>query len=153
MEFSVAGGGVLDGGVQFAAPVPRVAGDYDSDFDVDSQDLLFFLGVWTGALDVGNPDVAAPRGDLTGDSDVDSDDLLLFLGSWTGALNAHPELISSLARISLDPNAVIRGEDGVMARSALAAAVPEPTGLAASIVCTLTLVGRLRKRTYGPTDN
>lgn len=111
----------ITGGVLFRVASPILLGDYDTDRDVDSADLVRFLEAWTGALEQGDPAVAFPNGDLTSDLDVDSEDLVVFLSSWTGTLNAG--------------------------RQSLAAAqtVPEPGSSLLVLAATAPLIGRLRK--------
>ena len=67
-------------------------GDYDSDHDVDAEDLLTLIGHWTGPLEPlsGNRDFTS--GDADFDWDVDSNDLVVFLGAWTGIQGAQSNL-------------------------------------------------------------
>ncbi|MFO0912612.1 MAG: PA14 domain-containing protein [Pirellulales bacterium] len=65
-----------------------VLGDFDSDGDVDSDDLLDFLVNWTGS-DYPAADKTWDDGDSDEDGDVDSADTLVFLSNWTGALSAE----------------------------------------------------------------
>lgn len=61
-------------------------GDLDRDNDVDSSDLVSFLGYWTGEGGLANQLRDFNNGDCDGDSDVDSSDMLELIGNWTGAL-------------------------------------------------------------------
>jgi hypothetical protein len=61
-----------------------MAGDLDGDRDVDSADLLSFLGNWTGS-EYSGPLLQLTDGEMDGDGDIDTADLLGFLAAWTGA--------------------------------------------------------------------
>lgn len=54
-------------------PASTCPGDFDSDADTDSDDIILFFSAWDSG------DNAA---DVDGDEDVDSDDVLVFFGSW-----------------------------------------------------------------------
>lgn len=56
----------------------QTPGDIDGDGDIDTTDLLLFLGVW-GPCD----DCANCFADLDGDCDVGTNDLIILLGSWS----------------------------------------------------------------------
>lgn len=68
------------------ASIPMFAcGDFDTDLDVDSSDLVEFLTAWTGE---GGTGATPGRGDCDADGDVDSADLVGFLTDWTGSAGA-----------------------------------------------------------------
>ncbi len=50
-------------------------GDFDSDADTDSDDVVGFFGAW---------DNGQSSGDADGDCDTDSDDIIAFFNSWDG---------------------------------------------------------------------
>lgn len=97
---------IIDPGVQSPGPLGlrvyaaaegrTLLGDADADADVDSADLLGFLGDWTGQLD---PPAGRwhSRSDTDRDADVDSADLLTIIGNWTGAAAQVPEPSSWVA--------------------------------------------------------
>ena len=86
----VVGGRIDMGAVEYQAGT--LPGDLDGDNDVDSADLLAFIGNFTGELDPGTGDKTFAEGDLDLDGDVDSLDLLLFIGGWTGTLEVNAAL-------------------------------------------------------------
>lgn len=109
-------------------------GDIDKDRDVDSSDLLAFLGNWTGDGGFG---MTVDTGDCDGDKDVDSADLLTFLGNWTGALAGQKNTFQQTGYNSLGQNPP---------SSALAVhEVPEPSCPAAPfMMATLSLCRKRR---------
>ena len=54
-------------------PALACPGDFDSDADTDSDDIILFFSAW---------DSGDTAGDIDGDEDVDSDDILVFFTSW-----------------------------------------------------------------------
>lgn len=75
-------------------PQLAIRGDSDADGDVDSVDLLAFVGAWTGSTGTNSPSLIwSSRSDFDRDDDVDSLDLLELIGGWTGAsaVRAVPE--------------------------------------------------------------
>jgi len=50
---------------------PRCPADWDSDDDVDSDDIVAFFAAWEGG-----------EGDIDSDSDSDSDDIVFFFSAW-----------------------------------------------------------------------
>ena len=79
-----------------------LAADFDADADVDSSDLLTFLGGWTGD-NYNGPPRTLDEGDLDGDGDVDTNDQLQFFAGWTGALAAPPDAPPTVPEPVLSP--------------------------------------------------
>lgn len=73
--------------VRAVPPQPYACGDLDRDRDVDSSDLVGFLGNWTGDSPSNDSNLG---GDCDADGDVDSADLVDFLADWTGDLSPAP---------------------------------------------------------------
>lgn len=66
--------------------VPKIAlaGDMDSDFDIDNADIGVVTGNFTGSVAAGGKFYAT--GDLTADGDVDNVDIGIVTGGFTGSL-------------------------------------------------------------------
>jgi hypothetical protein len=79
-------------------PEPFSCGDLDKDRDVDSGDLLSFLGNWTG--EAPGSGSTFDQGDCDSDGDVDTGDLLNFLSNWTGSLSSSQTLPATASQQS-----------------------------------------------------
>lgn len=112
--------GKVNPGAAYAFGSLGLCGDADLDSDVDSADLVSFIGTWTGVGTPGQFARTLSEGDCDFDGDVDSSDLLGFLAAWTGALAEGPG--SGSAVLSYEG---FSGPQQLVA--AQTAVVPEPT--------------------------